>query len=121
MTNKKQDYKRELKRDMILVYGLVCWGDELWLPSNQNIITVHHILPVRKKGKLEWDNIALLSQYFHDFFNRIENVDKRLASELNDLFIELNRSMNMPTNQHYSDVDFLMNKAEYKHGIELRR
>ena len=121
MTNRKQDYKRALKRDMILVYGLLCWGDELWLPDNQNIMTIHHILPVRKKGKLEWGNIALLSQYFHNFFNRIENVDKRLASELNDLFIELNRSMNMPTDQHYSDVDFLMGKAEYKHGIELRR
>lgn len=117
MTNRKQDYKRQLKQDMLLVYGLVCWGDELWTPNNKNIITMHHIKPTRDKGKLTWDNIALLSLYFHQFFNRIEQVDKKLADELNQIFRELNKSMNTPGSQHYSDVDFILGKAEYKHGL----
>ena len=118
-TNKNR-LKQELREDMLLMYGLVCWGDELWTPNSKNMITMHHINPVRNNGKLTWDNIALLSLYFHEYFNRIENVDKKLAHELNDLFIELNRTYAPPTDQHYNDVDFLTNKAEYKHGLIMR-
>lgn len=117
MTNKVLNAKQQLRQDMLLVYGLVCWGNELWVPDAKNIITMHHIKPTRDKGKLTWDNVALLSLYFHQFFNRIELVDRKLAEELNELFRELNRSMNAPTNQHYSDVDFILGKAEYKHGM----
>ena len=113
--------KQQLKKEMILLYGLVCWGDELWIPDNKNIMTMHHIQAKRDFGKLTWDNIALLSLYFHDFFNRIENVDKKLADELNQLFRELNKSMKPPEEQHYSDVVFLTSKAEDKHGIEMKR
>lgn len=113
--------KQQLKKDMLLIYGLVCWGDELWIPDGKNIITMHHITPVRSKGRLTWDNIALLSLYFHDFFNRIEQVDQKLADELNQLFRELNKSMKPPEEQHYNDVVFLTSKAEDKHGIEMKR
>lgn len=117
----KNNHKQQLKRDMLLVYGLVCWGDELWVPNAKSIMTMHHIKPVRDKGKLTWDNIALLSLYFHDFFNRIENVDKKLADELNQLFRELNRSMQAPGEQHYNDVVFLTDKVEYKHGLVMKK
>ena len=101
----------------MLIYGLVCWGtmDTRW----QNIIPCN--IHLGSKGRLTWDNIALLSLYFHDFFNRIEQVDQKLADELNQLFRELNRSMKPPGEQHYSDVVFLTDKAEYKHGIEMKR
>ena len=113
--------KQQLKRDMILLYGLVCWGDELWIPDTKNIITMHHIRAKKNNGKLTWDNIALLSLYFHQFFNRIEQVDQRLANELNELFRELNKSMKPPEEQHYSDVVFLTDKAEYKYGLVLKK
>ncbi len=117
----KKSNKQQLKKDMLLIYGLVCWGDELWIPDNKNIMTMHHIKPVRNKGKLTWDNIALLSLYFHQFFNRIEQVDQKLADELNQLFRELNRNMKPPEEQHYRDVVFLTSKAADKHGIEMKR
>lgn len=115
MTSKQ--HKRQLRQDMIELYGFLCWGDELWTPNNKNIITMHHITPIRNEGKLTWDNIALLSLYFHQFFNRIEQVDKKLADELNQLFRELNRTMDTPSSQHYNDVDFILDKVEYKHGL----
>src|SRR5690554_3788020 len=106
--------KQRLKRDMIRLYGLV-WGNDLWVPGTKNILTMHHCHPVRSGGRLTWDNIALLSLYFHDLFNRIEQVDQKLADELNDLFRDLNKSMQPPKEQHYNDVVFITDKAEYKY------
>ena len=113
--------KQRLKRDMILLYGLVCWGDELWTPDTKNILTMHHIIPVRDNGKLVWDNIALPSLYFHIYFNRIEQVDQKLADELNEKFRELNKSMKPPTEQYYKDIAYITDKAEYKYGLVLKK
>lgn len=117
----KQRIKSELKRDMLLIYGVICWGDMFWEEDHKNILTMHHIKPKREGGKLIWRNTALLSLYFHQLFNQIERVDRKLAEELNDLFIELNKSMSPPKEQHYSDVVFLTDKAEYKHGLVLKK
>ena len=33
------DKVRKLKEEMIKVYGLKCWINELWIPNKKNILT----------------------------------------------------------------------------------
>lgn len=101
------DRLKELKKEMILVYGLKCWlcGIE------DKRLTGHHIVPVRAHGKTAWDNIALLSRKQHDLFNMIERDNPKTAKELNGLFKELNMTMKPPENDYYEEVNHVLRKV----------
>ena len=106
---------KELKKQMILVYGLKCW-----ISGIEDLkLTGHHIVPVRDNGKTVWNNIALLSRKQHDLFNFIENKDFIIAKKLNELFYELNLSMSPPNNEYYKEIECLLSifKEKYKDDI----
>lgn len=116
-----KEYKQQLKRDMIMCYGLVCWGNELWKPDDKNILTMHHMIAKRDLGELEWENIAIISLYFHQFFNNIEYKDYDLANEINNLLQRVNRSLKPPTEEHYEEMKFYEEQANKKHNIKQKK
>lgn len=99
----------ELKKEMIQVYGTRCWLSLL----KENRLTGHHIVPIRNKGKTEWENIALLSNDSHIYFNYIERIAPNLAYELNGLFYELNRTYAPPTVDYEEEVKRVLRRVNY--------
>ena len=102
------DKIKQLKKEMIICYGLKCWlcGIE------DKKLTAHHIIPVRERGETIWENIALLNRKQHDLFNCIENINPNIAKELNWLFYELNRTYAPPTTDYYDEVDKILRKVK---------
>ena len=100
---------RELKKEMILVYGTRCWLSLL----KDNRLTGHHIIPVRDNGKTEWENIALLSNNSHIYFNQIERIAPDIAHELNILFYELNRTFAPPTLDYEEEVRRVLKRVRW--------
>lgn len=101
------DRLKELKKEMILVYGLKCWLCGL----EDKRLTGHHIIPVRDHGKTTWDNIALLSRKQHDLFNMIERDSPKIAKDLNGLFKELNMTMAPPDDEYFEEVNHVLKKV----------
>ena len=99
------DKTRKLKEEMILVYGLKCWINELWIPTKKDVITFHHILERRNGGKAEWDNGALISHFAHQYLNYLDNEQHKLYKELNGMFYDLNRTYKPPTPEYYEEVN----------------
>lgn len=102
------DKLKRLKQEMILVYGTRCWLSLL----KENRLTGHHIIPIRDNGETEWENIALLSNDSHIYFNYIEKIAPNLAHELNGLFYELNRTYAPPTVDYEEEVRRVLRKVE---------
>lgn len=98
---------KELKQEMIAVYGLKCWlcGIE------DKRLTGHHILPLREFGPTTWENIALLSRKQHDLFNMIELSNPKMAKKLNGLFKELNMTMAPPDDGYFEEVNHVLKKV----------
>lgn len=75
---------RSIKKRLIDIYGPICFlGD---VPTKNNVLTYHHIKPVREGKETTIENGALLTENMHWLFNRIENVDLQTAKYLNDFF-----------------------------------
>lgn len=98
----------ELKKEMILVYGTRCWLSLL----KEKRLTGHHIIPVRNNGLTVWDNIALLSNDSHIYFNYIERIAPNVAHELNGLFYELNKTYAPPTLDYEEEVQRILKKIK---------
>ena len=97
----------ELKKEMIIIYGNKCWISLL----EDERLTGHHIIPVRHKGLTEWQNIALLSNESHRYFNYIEKIDPKSAKELNNLFLDLNATYAPPTLEYEKEVNYVLSRV----------
>ena len=87
------DKVRKLKEEMIQVYGLKCWINELWIPNKKNILTYHHILEARNGGKATIENGSILRQdTSHDYLHKIELTDREIFELITDRMIEMNRN-----------------------------
>lgn len=106
------DKTRKLKQEMIKVYGLKCWLNELWIPNKKDILTYHHILEVRNGGKVKWENGALLSLYRHDYLNYLDLYYHSIYNELNGLFYDLNRTYAPPTDEYYEEVKRVLRRIK---------
>lgn len=102
-----------LKKEMIEVYSLKCWLNELWVPKRGNLITYHHIVEVRNGGKSIWENGALLGRTNHDYLNYLDARYHNIYKELNGLFYELNRTYAPPTEEYYEEVKRVLRKVKY--------
>lgn len=105
------DRLKELKREMILCYGLKCWLNELWIPQKRDMITYHHILERRNNGHTTWENGALLGRSSHDYLNFLDNQYHNIYKELNGAFIDLNRTYAPPTEDYYDEIEHILRKV----------
>ena len=104
------DKLRRLKEEMILVYGMNCWMNELWIPYKKEILTFHHILEKRNGGKEVWENGALLSSTSHQYLNYLDYKYHKIYKELNDMFHDLNRTYAPPTTDYYKEINHILKK-----------
>lgn len=106
------DKLKRLKEEMILIYGLRCWLNELWIPNKKDIITYHHILEKRNGGKAILENGALLARSSHDYLNYLDTDYHKIYNELNELFYYLNRTYKPPTEEYYDEVHKVLKKVK---------
>lgn len=104
------DKLRRLKEEMILVYGLKCWMNELWVPSKKDILTFHHILERRNGGRDLWENGALLGLSSHQYLNYLDYYYPKIYKELNGLFYDLNKTYKPPTKEYYDEINLILRK-----------
>jgi 5-methylcytosine-specific restriction endonuclease McrA len=83
---------RKSKIKLIGIYGAICFLDGIILVKNP--LTVHHIIPQRKKVDNRLSNLALLCHVEHQMFNAIERDNQRHAEDLNDGFREYKKTKN---------------------------
>lgn len=105
------DKVSRLRQEMIEVYGMKCWLNEIWLPTKNDIMTYHHIIERRNGGKAVWENGALLGRSSHDFLNMLDYKYHNIYNELNWLFFELNRTYLPPTEDYYENVKHVLKKV----------
>lgn len=75
---------RSIKKRLIGIYGPICFlGDE---PTKHNVLTYHHIKPVREGRETTIENGALLTEKMHWLYNRIEKIDLETAKYINEYF-----------------------------------
>ena len=75
---------RTIKSRLIEIYGPTCFlGD---IPTKKNVLTYHHIKPVREGRITTIENGALLTEKMHWLFNRIERIDLETARYINEYF-----------------------------------
>lgn len=57
--------------------------------TNKNILTAHHIIPVRSGGLTILVNLAPLCRLQHDMFNVLERLEPDKAARINEYFMYL--------------------------------
>ena len=67
-------------------------------------LTRHHIFKRVYGGENNISNYALLIQKSHELLHKLEKIDHNAYLELNELFLELNRSMQPPDKEYYKNV-----------------
>lgn len=82
----------KLIRDQLIhIYGNTCFlGDT---PTPDNILTLHHISPVRDGRQNTICNGALMTENMHWLFNIIESNDPMLAEHINNYIVYYKETM----------------------------
>ena len=97
-------------RLMICIYGTeeYDWlGDKIKDPSK---LTKHHIVKKELGGENGVSNYALLTVKSHRLMHLLEEKDPELYEEINNKFLELNRSLKPPTVEYYKEINKLLAK-----------
>lgn len=74
-------------------------------------ITRHHIWKKVYGGDNNISNYALLIHKSHELLHKLEKIDHNAYLELNELFLELNRSMQPPDEEYYKKVDKVLKRS----------
>ncbi len=81
MSSKQSRKKLEFK------YGPICMlGDKT---DSSNILTAHHIIPVRECGNLTLENLALISERTHIIINNLEFLDPYYMKIINQGLLKI--------------------------------
>ncbi len=106
--------KRQILTDGIKLFKAYdrCWMD--YKITKENPPTFHHVVPVRKGGPTSIENLAILSLTAHLYFNIMEKKDPSIAENINNLFKQLNETMEPPTEEYYMKLHYYMDKYESK-------
>ena len=75
-------------------------------------LTRHHIFKKVYGGANDISNYALLIEKSHEELHRIERIDLQAYNELNNLFRELNESMQPPTEEYYQNVGKILKRVK---------
>ena len=74
-------------------------------------LTRHHIFKKVYGGDNNISNYALSIQKSHELLHKLEKTDHSAYLELNELFLELNRSMQPPNEEYYKKVDKILERS----------
>lgn len=75
-------------------------------------LTRHHIFKKVYGGENNISNYALLIEKSHEYLHKIEKIDLQAYIELNNLFRELNESMQPPTEEYYEKIDKVLKRVK---------
>ena len=106
---------------MIQIYNTydIDWmGDEIKSPSS---LTRHHIIKRENEGEDDINNYALLTNDSHHLMHYMEDKNYKDYCELNNLFLELNRSMMPPTSEYFEKVRSIIKKVRKEIKYNKRR
>lgn len=76
------------------------------------LLTRHHIFKRVYGGDNNISNYALLIEKSHEDLHRIEKIDLQAYNELNNLFRELNESMQPPNEEYYQNVGKILKRVK---------
>ena len=82
-------------------------GDKI---HDVNKLTKHHIMKKELGGENGVSNYALLTPKSHKLVHLLEEKDPALFENINLLFLELNRSMQPPTENYYKRINNILRK-----------
>lgn len=86
-------------------YDVDWMGDKI---SGGNPLTRHHIVKKENGGRDDISNYALLTEQSHRLLNFMEYQYYAEYSELNRMFLELNRSLCPPTSEYFIKVSQIL-------------
>ena len=93
-------------------------GDEIIDPS---LLTRHHIVKKEDGGENGISNYALLTKKSHELVNEMEEKYYNEYVLLNNLFLELNRSVSPPTSEYYDKVRMILKRVKKQIKNERRK
>lgn len=91
-------------------------GDKI---KNLSSLTRHHIVKKENGGENGISNYALLTKNSHSLLHYLEVNYYHEYVYLNNLFLELNRSLKKPTKDYYEKINIVMKKI--KKSIKNKR
>lgn len=101
-----QDVK--LMLNIYETYDLDWMGDEI---KDVNLLTRHHIIKKEDGGENGISNYALLTERSHHLLNYLEENDVYDFNLINNMLLELNRSLLPPTIEYYERMRSILKKV----------
>lgn len=112
------NYDIEFMLQIYQTYEYDWLGDKI---NNINKLTKHHIVKKEHGGENGISNYALLTGKSHKLIHLVEEEDPDLFAEINALFLELNRSVQPPTEDYYRRMDRLVSRISKKTKSQCRK
>lgn len=84
-----------------------------------NKLTRHHIVKKEEGGENGISNYALLTPKSHRLMNMLEEQEPETYEKLNNLFLELNRSIQPPKEEYYQKIRHILKTNN--HGYHMKR
>ena len=112
------NYDIRLMLDIYKTYDLDWFGEKI---TNINKLTKHHIIKREHGGENGISNYALLLPSSHKYIHYLEEHDPETFDYINELFLELNRSVAPPTKDYYFLIDRIKKRNHINVNIKKRR
>lgn len=106
-----------MNKDVKIMLKIYKTKDRDWLGYKiyrNTPLTRHHIFKRVYGGPDNVTNYALLIEKSHQDLHKIEKVDLQAYNELNNLFRELNNSMQPPTEEYYNNIHKVLKRVRVK-------
>ncbi len=118
--------KAEVKSDIAFMARIYNTYEKDWLGEpiySIEQLTRHHIVKKEKGGENGKSNYALLTKTSHAFIHYLEDNYYQDYKDLNNLFLELNRSDSPPSEEYYDEVRKIVKrvKKQEKNKNRLRK
>ena len=96
------NYDIGLMLSIYKTYDFDWFGERI---TNVEKLTKHHIVKKEDGGENGISNYALLMPSSHHYIHYLEEHDPDTFNLINNMFMELNRSVNPPTKEYYREID----------------
>ena len=112
------NYDIRLMLDIYKTYELDWFGEKI---TNPEKLTRHHIVKKEDGGENGISNYALLMPSSHQYINYLEEHDPETFNMINEMFLELNRSILPPTKDYYYQMDRIKKRKHINVNKKKRR